>query len=192
MSPRQAVEQGMVILAPALLPAGFRASAIEEGIGSGGPFATVRYIRGDRMLELHFRHSLGMVRYHIGAHHASHPSYMRAATTEGEASYPGFSTDPLVAFEHLRSDLERFASDFLHGDGAALLKAAISEEESEEQASHKTMIESVGDGRCRRDARDAFRRKDYARTVSLLSELRYPEDLSPAERQMLEIARQRA
>ena len=192
MRARDLLAQGMSILAETLGRAGFHATRVEEGVGSGGEFATVRFIRDDRALELHFRQSLGLVRYHAGPHHVTHEYYMRVVSPQGNSAYPGFSTDPLEAFSHLNADLTRFGFDFLAGDASALRRAAGSEREHEEEANRRLRIEAVGDGRQRRAAREEFRNGNFRRAVSLLSDLKYPDDLSLAEKRMLEIARQRA
>jgi len=43
-------------------PAGFTFHLTNNGNSSGGDFATGRFTKGTQDLELHFRHSLGMVR----------------------------------------------------------------------------------------------------------------------------------
>lgn len=66
-----------------------------------------------RRLELHFRHSLGLVTYHLDGTSLSHSDYMRALKATNQ--YPGFSDEPLDGFRHLLNDLERYAGDFLDG-----------------------------------------------------------------------------
>ncbi len=74
------------------------------------------YVRGDRRLELHFRHSLGLVAYHVGEEALTHEDYMRAVLgPRRENKYPGFSSDPLDAFRDLAHDLEHHALGFLSG-----------------------------------------------------------------------------
>src|SRR5215470_5045990 len=92
----------------------------QTGKSSGGAFASGFFGRGNRRLELHFRYSLGMVSYHLGDRSISHEAYMWSVIGERHAShYPGFSNDPLDGFRHLRSDLEKYGGDFLHGSDAA-------------------------------------------------------------------------
>jgi hypothetical protein len=75
-------------------------------------------VRGERKLELHFRHSLGLVTYHLGAVSVPYEEYMRAARAEGDRRYPGFSDDPLQAFRDLAHDLDRHGQVFLSGSDA--------------------------------------------------------------------------
>jgi hypothetical protein len=55
------LREGAAILAPVLEPHGFRFVLETEGRGSGGHFAAGAFVRGDRRLELHYRHALGLV-----------------------------------------------------------------------------------------------------------------------------------
>ena len=70
------------------------------------------------------RLSLGLVTYHIGDVELGHEDYMRLLGVYGQKEYPGFSDDPLAGFHGIRSDLERFCSDFLSGDGATFARLA--------------------------------------------------------------------
>ncbi len=113
----------MAELAEVLGPAGFEFVQTEDGDGSGGPFASGEFLRGDRRLELHVRSSLGLVRYHFGEESLSHEDLVRgvraleAISTEGQ--YPGFSNDPMAGFRHLRNDIDRFGAIFLRGGAKA-------------------------------------------------------------------------
>src|SRR3979490_2805493 len=87
------------------------------GPSSGGLFSTGGYVNGDRTLEIHFRHSLGLVTYHFGQRSVNHECYMRAVLgNAGGNRYPGFSDEPLSAFKNLAYDLQNFATAFLKED----------------------------------------------------------------------------
>lgn len=105
-----------------MVPHDFAFELGQEGRSSGGKFANGAYCRGNRRLELHFRWSLGLVTYHVGDVFLGHEDYVRAllglSKVQGRNSYPGFSTDPLDGFRHLREDLERFGEVFLKGGDA--------------------------------------------------------------------------
>jgi hypothetical protein len=118
--------QGVRILDAELVPLGFEFMFRGKGKGSGGLFATGDFIRDDRRLELHFRASLGLVRYHVGSRNAAHEIYMRELGVWSECHYPGVSDDPLAAFHDLAHDL-KFAGDFTAGNATALLRAAVTE-----------------------------------------------------------------
>jgi len=123
-NPEQALLTGARILETVLAPNGFQFPIGGEGLGSGGRFAWGEFVRDDRNLELHFRQSLGLVRYHVGDHSAGHESYMRELGVSEQCKYPGFSSDPMNAFLSLARDLA-FADDFLTGDALILRRAAL-------------------------------------------------------------------
>jgi hypothetical protein len=54
---------GIKILDGLMAAHGFAFVAKASGRGSGGEFASGEFCRGNRALELHFRYSLGLVRY---------------------------------------------------------------------------------------------------------------------------------
>ena len=105
---------GAAVLADELSPAGFTFGLTGGGPGSGGNFAVGRFTRGNQYLEIHLRHSLGLVTYGWGNNVLSHADYL---TGLGEAgAYPGYGTDPLDAFRHLAQDLAGPLSGFRDGD----------------------------------------------------------------------------
>ena len=114
--PKQVLEAGRAILDPLLTKHGFVWVSGVSGSSSGGQFASGQYLRANRRLEIHFRHSLGLVTYHVGPHRVQHAEYMRALLgSAGGNQYPGFSKEPLDAFRHLAHDLRRFCGTFLDG-----------------------------------------------------------------------------
>jgi hypothetical protein len=118
MNPHEFLESGRKILDAVLVPDGFAFKEMTVGKGSGGDYARGKYVKADRHLEIHFRFSLGLVTYHMGALAISHEAYMRSLLgTQGGNKYPGFSDDPLEAFRGLAFDLKTFCSDFLSGPG---------------------------------------------------------------------------
>ncbi len=113
MDPKFILDQGKEIVARILQPHGFSYRDLGQGCGSGGRFAAGVFEAGDRSLELHFRHSLGLVTYRLGALSLDHVTYMRYLGVYGQNRYPGFSSDPLHAFHSLAYDLDHFCGDFL-------------------------------------------------------------------------------
>jgi hypothetical protein len=115
-TPEEVLEVGRGILEPKLIPHGFVWVAGAAGQSSGGIFACGEFVRGNRRLEIHFRHSLGLVKYHVGDAALDHASYMRAVLgATGGNQYPGFSSDPIDGFRHLAHDLRNFCQSFVSG-----------------------------------------------------------------------------
>ena len=122
--------EGRRVLDPVLCQHGFSFVDGPSGKSSGGPYASGAYVNGDRKLEIHYRHSLGLVTYHFGEKSLDHESYMRALLgNAGGNRYPGFSDDPLDAFRGLAYDLQNFATAFLNGEFKAFARCVLAEEE---------------------------------------------------------------
>src|SRR5437764_181290 len=96
MEPADVLTEGNRLLATVLRPAGFLPDSVVAGQGSGGRFATTRWTRGDQVIEISFRASLGMVVYRWGEETYDHGHVVGALDVT--ASYPGFSIDPLDGF----------------------------------------------------------------------------------------------
>ena len=111
-----------------------------SGKSSGGDFASGEYVRGERRLEIHFRHSLGLVTYQIGDLLLTHEAYMRALLGKnGGNKYPGFSDNPLDGFRHLSYDLSHFSKDFLSGPGEEFERCAAKAEEQAKVTGFKAL-----------------------------------------------------
>ena len=117
LDPQEVLLRGVAVLEPVLTPHGFVFRLKGNGKGSGGHFAFGEFSRENRILELHFRHSLGLVTYHIGNWALNHETYLRYLGKWQQHKYPGFSDDPLEAFRDLVHDIEAFCEDFLSGSG---------------------------------------------------------------------------
>jgi len=118
----ESFDAGMHILSPLMEAHGFKRTAPLSGESSGGSYASAQWVRGDRVLDLHFRHSLGLVSYRVGDVSLPHEEYMWAVTgRKWSTECPRFSDDPLDGFRNLRMDLERHGASFLSGaDGGFL------------------------------------------------------------------------
>lgn len=116
-SPVEVLRAGAEVLSPILHPHGFKFKEGTSGVGSGGAFASGTFERGDRIIELHFRHSLGLVSYRIGSSLIDHENYLRFSGHWADRRYPGYSATPLEGFAALAHDLSAFFTDFLAGTG---------------------------------------------------------------------------
>ena len=189
--PKEALIKGAQILQQSLAPHGFQFQFREDGKGSGGAFAWGEFIRGERKIELHFRFTLGMVRYHVDDQSASHESYMRELNVWNQCRYPGFSEDAADGFRQLTHDLA-FADDFMCGDAAVLRNAAAKEALKAEKQDAQIMAASVGDVRKLEEMRDHFRGGRYGEVIRLAAELKYPDHMSSSEQRMVKLAGEKA
>ena len=120
MSPLDSLTKGRAALDPLLQKSGFSWVATGSGQGSGGTFASGKYVRGERELELHFRHGLGLFTYRVGLNAVSHEDYIRFLGHAKDAEFPGFPSDPLDGFRALANDINRWCGDFLNGPGETI------------------------------------------------------------------------
>jgi hypothetical protein len=150
LTPVEALRRGVEALNPVMRAHGFRYVTGSSGHSSGGDYASGRFVRWNRSLELHFRHELGLVKYRFGRQSLRHEVLMRALLgKDGGNKYPGFSKNPLDAFEDLRYDLENFCSIFLSGDKKRF-RQCVAEVESARKLSRLERMEhrwpaSIGD-----------------------------------------------
>jgi len=86
--------------------------------------------------------------------------------------------------------MQAFGADFF-GSAEKLIIAAKIEAEEEAVKALQWQISASGDKRARLMAREAFRCGDYHNTIRLLTNLRFPEELSSAELKLLSIAQKR-
>jgi hypothetical protein len=185
--PKKALIQGADILAPVLVPNGFHFVFRGKGRSSGGEFAWGEFVRAERKLELHFRNSLGLVRYHTGHQSASHEAYMREVGVFEHCQYPGFPDEAITSFRALAHDLS-FAEDFLSGSAAVLQRAAAKEASAEAKREIELMSRYVGDSRKLEQLEAQFKQGNYGNVLVLASDLKYPDQMSKSERRMVEIA----
>jgi hypothetical protein len=142
MNPREILSAGRQILEPILIPQGFVFRETGSGRSSGGDYASGKYEKADRFIEIHFRHSLGLVTYHMGTLKISHESYMLSLLgPSGGNKYPGFSEDPLDGFRALAFDLETFSKDFLAGRGEEFARCVKISEERDRRSGFSRMAE---------------------------------------------------
>ena len=98
-------------------------------------------MREDRKLEIHLRHSLGLVTYHLDSLSLTHEMYMRALLGRtGGNKYPGFSNNPLDGFHHLHYDLSHFCGDFLSGNGEEFKRCVVKAKEQEKVGGYKALF----------------------------------------------------
>lgn len=122
MTPETMMAEGNAILAEILTPADFVLGPTHSSPGSGGHFATARWIKGEQFIELHMRWALGIVRYGWSDEVFDHLHIVGALAVS--KSYPGFSDDPLDGFRHLAQDLKGPLSGILGSENREVLACA--------------------------------------------------------------------
>lgn len=119
----RSLSAGVTTVEPLLRRHGFQPADRDASKGSGGPFATIDFLKEDRALYLWLRLSSLSVRYDVRGHRLDHSSYMRELLgPAGGNLFPPHANDAVAAFAALRFDLEHFCGDFLSGDGEAYLR----------------------------------------------------------------------
>jgi hypothetical protein len=189
-NPKKLLEEGAKLLAPVLAGHGFVFRHISSGIGSGGDYAEGRMEALPRAIELHFRNTLGLVRFHYGSSSVAHAHYMTYLGVADRCEYPGYSEDRMYGFRHLAHDIQAFGADFF-GSAENLIAASKIEAEEEAAKAQQWQVGASGDARARLMAREAFRCGDYPNTIRLLTNLQFPGELSSSELKFLSIARKR-
>jgi hypothetical protein len=190
IDPKVTLLGGVKSIEQILVPYEFQFQFRGEGKSSGGYFAWGEFTRDDRRIELHFRDSLGLVRYHVGDQSTSHEMYMRELGAWEQCRYPGFSDDPMAAFEDLAHDLA-FAEDFLSGGAEVLRKAAAKDSNYVAEQMREQTAQDVGDARKLEALRARFHEHRYGDVLAIAAELTYPERMSEVEQQMVEMAKKR-
>jgi hypothetical protein len=189
--PQARLRAGIQVVASVLTPHGFSFVFRKSANSSGGPFASGEFVRGDRRLELHVREGLGLVRYHLGSHSASHEYYMKELGVWPRCDYPGFAEDPTDPFARLAHDLS-FAGEFISGDARLLLQASERERAAIAERNGRDLQGYVGDLRTLERMRDAFRSCAYHQVIELAANLTLPYKMTPAQWRMVEIARKKS
>jgi hypothetical protein len=117
------LQRGSALIAPLLETHGFVFNELGVGNSSGGSYASGKFQKDNRWLELHFRFSLGLISYHLGNCSMSHQDYMHSVIGKPNSGhYPGFSNDPLDGFRHLLVDLQEYGSEFLAESDECLIR----------------------------------------------------------------------
>ena len=126
MTPEQQLLDRVKIISTYLEPLGFHFKLLGTGQSSGGHFAYGQFICGDRVIELHYRWSLGLVSYKVDNLILGHEDYINLLGKHGQNKYPNFSDEPNDAFKCLKFDLENLMEDFTENN-ASLFRQKASE-----------------------------------------------------------------
>ena len=190
-SPGEILQREAKGLVPLMSRHGFIFEFLGEWSSSGGQFASARFVKGIRYLELHYRGGLGIVNFVDGEIGASHSAYMAALGVLERCRYPGFSDDPRRQFENLLHDLQ-FAADFLRGDASVLHEAAAHERQALAEVERRLLFGYTGDERNAESMRQAFHAAEYSKVITLFEQIRDKGLLEPSDLKIVEIARKRS
>jgi hypothetical protein len=182
MDPRQTFRDGVAILDRAMRPTGFSFQEVRVG-----QYPCGRYTRRERVLEFHVSSSVGLVSQRVGHLAVMHDDWMRALLGPNGGAYPLHSDDPLDGFYALHKDLARHCDDFLRGNGERW--RSIAERALQDPRKFTMTLEFLQLEDMRREARRAFADRQFGKVVSMYTPIE--NQLMPAERRRLEIARRR-
>jgi hypothetical protein len=186
----QILIKGANILSNYLKPLGFNISLIEKGAGSGGPFAHGKFTCGDRELDFHFQHSLGLVSYKIDNLVLGHEAYIKLLGFYGKNKYPNFSKNYEKAFYALRYDLQNFLNDFTENNAEIVRQKKIYIIEEIEK--EKTLINNSnkkiysGDKKIIEQARFEFKCRNYLIVNDLRKKIQHPELMTAVEKKLFD------
>ena len=190
--PGKQLEHGAALLIAVLKPHGFAFDSGSAGDGSGGLFATGRFIRGTRRLALFHRYGLVVVMYGLDGWFVPHSDYLIAL---GANKHSKFLSTPIEAglerYHALAFDLKTLCTDFTTGDASTLVAAARNYNDALEVRGKQLNAKAVGDTEKRRLALNAFRNNQYSDVIELMESIIYPELLKSSETRMIEMARSR-
>jgi len=191
LKPEQLLINGAEILSTYLSSLDFKFKLIETGHGSGGDFAHGQFFNEDRMIDLHFRWSLGLVSYKINDLILSHEDYIELVDKHGQNKYPNFSDDPLDAFRCLLFDLKELLNDFTEKNAAAFRQKAADKikDLNKNQVLKSNADKKIysGDQRLIDQIRTEFKKGNYSQVNKLKIRIQNPELLTATEKRLLEI-----
>jgi hypothetical protein len=192
---QQDFEAGLAQVARFFDSLSFSTTRVEPYRDKEGTFYSARFVRPPRTVEFVHLYSLGPVTYSIREFFVEHTYYTKALGHSAEARFPSFDDDSVSGYAAWIHDLANVISPFFKGPEPQFVAIASRYmEEQREQLSHdakKLNYESIQEPRLKAHARALFFQGRYGEVVRLESQLRFPEFLSAAERQLFALARRR-
>ncbi len=188
-------EKGLTQLASFFDLRGFSMLCAEPSREQEGTVYSARFVRPPRSVSVNHLYSLGPVIYSISEFWVTHASYTKALGVSSNAKYPSYDDDSLSGYPALLCDLETVISPFFTGSEHDFIAIASGfMEQQREQHAHDTrdlMYHSTQEPRLKAQARELFFQGRYQEVVRLELQIRFPELLSNAERQLFALARKR-
>jgi hypothetical protein len=191
VAPEEHLIKGSKILSTYLEPLGFKFLLVTKGQGSGGRFAHGQFVCEDRIIDLHFRYSLGLVSYQADNLILGHEDLIDLLDKKGQNQYPNFSDDPIDAFNCMKWDLKYLLPDFTENNAVIFRqRAPVKIKELEKIQIAKGNADKKiysGDQKILEEAKAEFKKGNYLLVDKLKEQIKYPDLLTSTEKKLFEL-----
>lgn len=188
-------EFGLAQVAPFFDSLGFLLSRGEPYTDKPGTSYSARFIHPPRSVELNHLYSLGPVIYYIREFSVEHSFYIKALGASSAARFPCFVDDSVSGYPALLHDLQHLLSSFFvcpEEDFIAIAERYTQgQQQQHEDDSRDLTYHATGEDRLRARARELFREGRYEEVLQIRSKIKFPELLTPSERQLFSLAKKR-
>jgi len=188
-------EFGLAQVAPFFDSLGFLLSRDKPYTDKPGTSYSARFIRPPRSVELNHLYSLGPVIYSIREFSVEHSFYIKALGASSAARFPCFVDDSVSGYPALLHDLKHLLSSFFvcpEEDFIAIAERYIQgQQQQHEDDSRDLTYRATGEDRLKARARQLFREGRYKEVLQIESKIKFPELLTPSERQLFTLAKKR-
>jgi hypothetical protein len=188
-------EFGLAQVAPFFDSLGFLLSRGEPYTDKAGTSYSARFIRPPRSVELNHLYSLGPVIYSIREFSVEHSFYVKALGASSAARFPCFEDDSVSGYPALLHDLQHLLSSFFvcpEEDFIAIAERYLQgQQQQHEDDSRDLTYHATGEDRLKARAHKLFREGRYEEVLQIESKIKFPELLTPSERQIFTLAKKR-
>lgn len=192
---REDYEFGLAQVAPFFDSLGFLLSRGEPYTDKAGTCYSARFIRPPRSVELNHLYSLGSVIYSIREFSVEHSFYIKALGASSAARFPCFVDDSVSGYPALLHDLQHLLSSFFvcpEDDFIAIAERYMhGQQQQHEDDSRDLTYHATGEDSLKARARELFREGRYEEVLQIESKIKFPELLTPFERQLFTLAKKR-
>ena len=192
---REDYEFGLAQVAPFFDSLGFLLSRGEPYTDKAGTCYSARFIRPPRSVELNHLYSLGPVIYSIREFSVEHSFYIKALGASSAARFPCFVDDSVSGYPALLHALQHLLSSFFvcpEDDFMAIAERYMhGQQQQHEDDSRDLTYHATGEDRLKARARELFREGRYEEVLQIESKIKFPELLTPFERQLFTLAKKR-
>jgi hypothetical protein len=186
-------EAGLSQIRPFFDGLGFSTTLFEPYRDKEGTYYSARFSKPPRSVEFTHLYSLGPITYAMHDVSVEHAYYTKALGVA--ARYPSFKDDSVSGYAAWLHDLQTALSPFFSGpeQDFVVIASRYMEEQRQQYArdSRDFDYRATQEPRLKAQARDLFFQGRYREVVLLESQIRFPEFLSPSERQLFALARKR-